>query len=626
VVIGTDEVISPNVPEPLHGQVYVGQPEPGNMYRVFQNIEGDGIDVKLEGTASPNPVTGQITATFENLPQLPFSEFKLHFKGGNTAPLANPPTCGQGTTATDLTPWSGNADATPSSSFDVSSDGLGGACPAAWPFAPVFSAGSSSLVAGAGTTFSLTVTRADRTRYLGGLSAHLPPGLVGDLASVPLCPAAQAAVGACSSASAIGTVSTESGSGGTPFTLPGTVYLAQPRIANSPASLSVVVPAIAGPYNLGNVVVGADVRVNNDGSIAVSSDPLPTILDGVPLRIRQIGLDITRPGFMINPTSCAPMSVNATILSTQGQSTGVSSPFQLADCQSLSFSPKFTVSTQAKTSKANGASLDVNVMSGPGQANIAKVDVTVPKQLPTRLTTLQKACTAAQFAANPAGCPAGSVVGTAIARTPLLSGPLTGPAILVSHGGAAFPDLVLVLQGQGITIDLTGETDIKRGVTYSKFETVPDVPVSTFELKLPEGPYSILGAYLPANANGSMCGQALTMPTTITGQNGAQVIEQTKLAVTGCPKAKPSVRVTKTTLRGSNLLVTIHTTAAGTVTVSGGGLKTTTRRNVAAGTRQINVPLTKAGKLLRGPHKKIRVRARLTAGTTAVASTTSVKL
>jgi hypothetical protein len=273
------------------------------------------------------------------------------------------------------------------------------------------------------------------------------------------------------------------------------------------------------------------------------------ILDGVPLRIRQIGLDITRPGFMINPTSCAPANVNATILSTQGQSASVSSPFQLADCQSLPFSPKFTVSTQAHTSKANGASLDVKVTSGPGQANIAKARVALPKQLPSRLTTLQKACTQAQFATNPAGCPAGSVVGTAIARTPLLSGPLTGPAILVSHGAGAFPDLVLVLQGQGITIDRTGQTDIKKGVTYSKFEAVPDVPVSTFELKLPEGPYSVLGAYLPANANGSLCGQSLTMPTTITAQNGSQVFQQTKLAVSGCPtvkKARPKTKKART--------------------------------------------------------------------------------
>jgi hypothetical protein len=627
-VIGTSEVVSPNVAEPLHGQVYVGQPEPGKMYRVFQNIEGDGLDVKLEGTASPNPVTGQITATFETLPQLPFSEFKLHFKDGDTAPLANPPTCGEATTTSELAPWSGNAAATPSSSFGVSLNGLEAPCPTTMPFAPSFSAGSNSLVAGGPTTFSLTLARADRTQYFGGLSAHLPPGLLGDLASVPLCPQALAATGTCPASSQIGTVSAEAGVGEAPFSLAGTVYLAAPRIPNSPASLSFVVPAIAGPYNLGDVIVGANVLVNNDGSLTVSSDPLPTILEGVPLRIRQIGVDITRPGFMINPTSCAPMSIDAMVLSTQGQSAGVTSPFQLADCQNLTFSPKFTVSTQAHASKANGASLDVNIASDPGQANIAKVDVTLPTQLPSRLTTLQRACTEAQFAADPAGCPPGSVVGTAIARTPLLRGPLTGPAILVSHGGAAFPDLVLILQGQGITIEVTGNTDIKKGITYSRFETVPDVPISTFELRLPEGPYSILGANIPAKANYDLCGQSLTMPTTITGQNGAQLVQRTKIAVTGCPRAKPAVKIVKATIQRDNLLVTVKTTAAGTITVSGRGLKTTSRRELKAGAARISVPMTKMGQQLMRLRRRVQVQVwtRLTVGNKAIAATAVVKL
>jgi hypothetical protein len=622
-VIGSDEVISPDVPNPLNGQLYVGQPEPGNMYRIFQYIEGDGLNVKLEGRVSPNPVTGQITATFENLPQLPFSELKLRLKGGNAAVLANSPTCGLSTTATALTPWSGNSDAIPSSSFETSADGQGAGCPVLWPLSPELAAGSNSLVAGANTTFSLTVSRADRTQYFGGLSAHLPPGLLGDLQGVPLCPSALAVAGACPLASQIGTVRTEAGVGETPIALSGTVYLAQPRISNSPASLSVVVPAIAGPYNLGNVVVGADIRVNNDGSVTVSSDPLPTILDGVPVRIRQIGVDVTRPGFMINPTSCAPMSVDATILSTQGESAGLSSPFQLADCQSLPFSPELTASTQAKTSKRGGASLDVRIASGSSQANIAKVDVALPKQFPARNTTLQQACTEAQFAANAAACPAGSVVGTATAHTPLLNGPLTGPAILVS-GGAAFPDLVLVLQGQGITIELTGSTDIKKGIIYSKFEAVPDVPVSAFELELPEGPYSLLATNLPAKANDSMCGQTLAMPTTITAQNGAQLTQQTRITTSGCPKGESSLSITRAILKGSTILVTVNTTAEGTVTISGRGLRTRTKRHVEAGTGQMRVLLTSAEKILRGRPTKIKVRASLAVGKQVVTKTTSV--
>jgi hypothetical protein len=538
--IGTNEVLSPDLANPLHGQIFVGEPLPGETYRIFQNIEGEGLDVKLEGRASPDPVTGQLTATFENLPQLPFGEFKLHLDGGSRAPLANPPTCGTASTASDLTPWSGNEDATPSSSFAVSLDGLGGACASALPFAPSFSAGSSSLVAGGPTTFSLTLTRADRTQYLGGLGVHLPAGLVGNLSSVPLCPLASARAGACPATSEIGTVTAEAGAGAEPFTLPGTVYLAQPRIPNSPASLSIVVPAIAGPYNLGNVIVGADVVVSNDGSLTVSSDPLPTILEGVPLRIRQIGVDITRPGFMTNPTSCAAQSVHATIVSTVGQSAGASSPFQLADCQALAFSPKFTVTTQGSASahkNGNGASLTVKVTAAPGQANIHAVAVSLPKQLPARLTTIQKACRETTFQADPASCPRGSIIGTASAITPILPRPLVGPAYLVSHGGAAFPNIEVLLQGNGITIDLTGSIDIKRAITSSSFAAVPDVAISSFQLKLPEGPSSAL-----ASPGGNLCGKRLAMPTTITAQSGKQIRQSTRIAIEGCPKAKVNAK------------------------------------------------------------------------------------
>jgi len=232
------------------------------------------------------------------------------------------------------------------------------------------------------------------------------------------------------------------------------------------------------------------------------------------------------------------LAVNAAITSTEGASAGVSSRFQAANCANLPFKPSFTVSTQAKTSKANGASLDVKVGSSTGQANIAKVHVTLPKQLPARLTTLQKACVDTVFYANPAACPAASVVGTATAHTPVLANPLSGPAYLVSHGGVAFPDLVIVLQGEGITLLLDGNTNIKKGITTSTFNSVPDAPVSSFELKLPEGSHSVLATDIPAKAKSSMCGQALTMPTTITGQNGAVVTQTTKIGVSGCPKAK----------------------------------------------------------------------------------------
>jgi hypothetical protein len=330
------------------------------------------------------------------------------------------------------------------------------------------------------------------------------------------------------------------------------VYLTGPY-NNGPFGLSIVVPTVAGPFTLtgnggpGREIVRASIRVNPATSqITVVSDSLPSMLEGVPLDIRTVNVNINRSDFMFNPTSCAPSSVSGTLTSTQGASTGVSSPFEAANCVALPFHPTFTASTQSQASKADGASLVVTVTSGAGQANIAKVDLQLPEQLPSRLATLQKACPEAQFNTNPAGCPEGSLIGTATAHTPVLNAPLTGPAILVSHGGAAFPDVEFVLQGEGVEIVLDGQTQIKNGITYSHFDTVPDAPISTFETVLPAGPHSILGANVPASANYSLCGQNLTIPTTITGQNGAVITQETKIAVTGgCSKP---VALTKTQL------------------------------------------------------------------------------
>jgi hypothetical protein len=233
------------------------------------------------------------------------------------------------------------------------------------------------------------------------------------------------------------------------------------------------------------------------------------------------------------------------LTSTQGTTATLSSRFQATDCAALAFHPAFTVATQARASKQTGASLDVKVASSQGQANIAKVAVSLPKQLPSRLSTIQQACPEAVYNQDPASCPAGSDIGTATAITPILAAPFTGPAYLVSHGGAAFPNLVLILQGEGVTLNLIGSISIKKGVTSSAFNAVPDAPISSFELSLPEGPHSGLAPNLPAKAKDDFCGQSPIMPTTITAQDGAVISQQTKIAVSGCPKAKPRKKTRK---------------------------------------------------------------------------------
>ncbi|MGA2319549.1 MAG: hypothetical protein ABSG95_02245 [Solirubrobacteraceae bacterium] len=642
--VGEVTIHTPLLLAPLKGRVYIGEPlcspcspqdaEDGRLFRLLIEAEGSGVRVKLPGTASVNTSTGQLTTTFPSNPQLPFETLILTLKEGPRSPLANPQACGSYQTAADLTPWSmggtaegvqilGTPDATPqSNAFNISWDGHGGGCPGTLRFNPAFKAGTESSTAGAYSNFDVTFERQDREQDLSGITVHTPPGLLGKIAGVSRCAEEQANAGTCPEASKIGTATSAAGAGTEPYVVSGPVYLTN-GYKGAPFGLSIVVPANAGPFHLGNVIVRAAISVDHvTSALTITSDPLPQKIDGVPFRLKVVKVDVERNEFMFNPTSCEGKAIAATLTGApvKGGEGSVTSektaPFTASSCAALPFKPTLTATTEAKTSKADGASLDVSITQAPKEANIHKVELQLPLALPSRLTTLQKACTEAQFAANPAGCPEASNVGTATALTPLLNVPLEGPAYLVSHGGAAFPDLVFLLQGEGVQIELTGHTDIKKEITYSRFETVPDAPISSFETKLPEGPHSILAA------NANLCTANLTAPTKITAQNNAQISQETKIAVLGCP---PTVAITSARVKGSRLLVTVKTSATGTIKIAGAGLKTTVKRGVKAGSHLISVPLSKAGKAAARHHKKIKVAASLTAAKQAVTTTASVK-
>jgi hypothetical protein len=550
--VGTARIKSPLLevdPEKeIDGGVYLLGSNPPDL-KLLVAGSGDGVNVKVVGTVHLDEATGRLTATFKNTPQLPVSDIELSFNGGSRGALITPRACGTFTTTSDFTPWSTPAtpDATPSALFGIGEGVGGGACPSGEPFSPSMVAGTVNNQAGGFSPLSATFSRQDPEQDASSVSVTTPPGLLALLKSVERCPEPQASQGSCGPNSLIGHTTVAVGAGPDPFYVQGgKVFLTGPY-KGAPFGLSVVVPAVAGPFSLGNVVVRAAISIDpHTAQPTITSDALPRILDGVPLQIQKINVTIDRDGFIFNPTSCAPMALTGMLTSVHGVLAPVSSRFQAVNCASLSFKPSFKVSTQARTSKKGGASLDVKVGSGAGQANIGKVAVTLPKALPSRLSTIQQACTQAVFDANPAACPAGSNIGTATASTPVLANPLVGPAYLVSHGGAAFPDLLIVLQGEGVTLDLIGSIDIKKGVTSSAFNTVPDAPISTFELNLPEGPHSALAAVLPAKAKGSLCGTNLTMPTTITGQNGAQIKQNTKIAISGCQKAKKKHKQKKT--------------------------------------------------------------------------------
>ncbi len=541
--VGTVEIKTPLLPNPLVGAAYLATQDEnpfGSLVALYLVVEDpvSGVLVKLAGKVVPDPVTGQLVSTFENTPQVPFEDLTLHFFGSARAPLSTPPLCGAYTTRTSIAPWSGNAPAEPSSTFDIASGPNGSPCANPRPFAPGFEAGSTNVQAGAYTPFTLTMSRPDADQTLAGLSVQLPPGLSGDLAKVPLCPEPQASTGECPEGSLIGRTVVSAGLGNSPFTVEGGKVFITGPYGGAPFGLSILNPAKAGPFNLGYVVVRAKVEVNPvTAALTVVSDPLPTIKDGIPLQIQHVNVSIDKPEFMFNPTDCNPMKLTGTMTSTEGASASVETPFQVTNCGSLSFKPGFSVSTSGKPSRLDGTSLDVKLTypsGAPGTlANVAKVKVELPTQLPSRLPTLQKACTEGQFASNPEGCPAASRVGEAVASTPILAGGLSGPAYFVSHGGAGWPELIVVLKGEdGVTVDLHGETLISKGITSSTFNTVPDVPVGSFELRLPQGPYSAL------TTDGNPCKSKLTMPTEFVGQNGAKIRQNTKIQVTGCPKAK----------------------------------------------------------------------------------------
>jgi hypothetical protein len=547
--VGTVEIETPLLPDKLEGNVYVLQSNPPNL-KLLVAASADDVNLKLVGDVHLDEATGQLTSTFSGTPQLPFTHFRLIFSGGAQAALTTPPSCGIYSSTSDFTPWSSpqTPDFLSDNGFALTAGPGGSACQSPLPFAPSLIAGATTDQAGGFTNFSLLLQRNDGEQRIAALQFKTPAGLSGMISKIPLCQEPQAAAGTCSAASQIGHTVVGAGAGPAPLYIPeagqppAPIYLTGPY-KGAPFGLSIVVPVIAGPFNLGTVVVRAAISVDpSTAQITVTTDPLPQILAGVPTNLRQINTVIDRPGFMFNPTNCDPSAFSGVAQSAQGTTAAISTRFQVGSCQSLAFKPNFKVTTQGKTSKAKGASLDAKIVyptTTPGanqassQANIGYVKVDLPKQLPSRLTTLQQACAAAQFAANPAGCPAASVVGHAKVITPLLPVPVEGPAYFVSHGGEAFPSLTVVLQGDGVTVDLVGTTFIKKGVTSSTFKSVPDVPFSSFELYLPEGKYSALAA------NGNLCTSKLVMPTAFIGQNGAEIHQNTKIGITGCPKAKP---------------------------------------------------------------------------------------
>lgn len=546
--VGTVELHTPLLENPIDGSVFLrtqnsSDPASGEMFRLAIELRDDrhGIDIKLPGQVAANPVTGRLTSTFDDSPQLPFSDITLHFKAGARAPLVTPAVCSAQTTEADLYSWSQpNVPIRSTTSFQLTSAPGGGPCASPAPFNPGLNAGVSSVQAGGFTPLLTTFTRSDSDQSLNGISVKLPPGLSGLLSEVALCPEAQANAGTCSQASEIGSVTAGAGAGPTPFYVTGGKVFITRSYKGAPFGLSVVVPAKAGPFDLGTVVVRAKLEIDPiTAALTVTTDPLPQIVGGVPVNLRLVNVTINRPHFTFNPTDCDSSSISASMTGTQGGSASPVNHFQVTNCGALTFKPTVAVTTAGKASRANGTSLNFKIAYPKGamgsESWFKEAKFTLPKQLPARLTTIQKACVAATFEANPESCPAASKIGHAIVHTEVLPVPLEGPVYFVSYGGAQFPEAVLVLKGYGITIDLHGETFIHNGVTSATFKSTPDVPFESIEVSLPGGPYSEFGANLP-HESFDFCGRKLAIPTVFKAQNGLEVHRNTPIAISGCAK------------------------------------------------------------------------------------------
>ena len=610
--LGTVSLNVPTLPDgTLTGNVYLASGSksatitdpPFDIY-VVANSQKYGISVRLFGEAVPNPATGQLTTYFNSPPEQPFTSLAINFDRGALAPIANPLLCGTPQGSASFTPTSGGPVST--SAFGVNITGCASTPP---PFALTQSTENEVEKGGSHTSYALSLARQDGQQYLKTIKTSLPLGLVGAIPAVePLCDEAAANAGTCPASSRIGSVSVQAGAGTSPYTFNGSVYMTGPY-NGAPYGLSIVVPATAGPFALGNVVTRAAINIDKTTAQVTAEGTVPTIFKGVPLRIRKINLNVNRQGFLYNPTNCTTQATLTTLTSTEGATqTGLSSPFTVTGCDKLPLAPKFAATTSSKVSRANGTSLSTTLTQLPGESNIKSVKVQLPKQLPSRDSTLKQACLAATFEANPESCPKGANVGTAEAVTPTLPLPMKGNAYFVSHGGAAFPDLDLVLKEGAVTIILVGNTDITKGITTTTFATTPDVPVSSVKVNLPAKSNSAVGGF------GDLCHKPLTMPTTITGQNGKVTKLNTVISVTNC-----GVKIVGKKVQGNTAILTVQTFGAGRISGSGSwpssGSKRSTNvvKQVAKNLSQayksvtLKVPLASKGKNKSKP-LKVRIR------------------
>ncbi|HEV7492354.1 hypothetical protein [Baekduia sp.] len=588
--IGTVEIDTPVLDEPLKGDVILAK-QNDNPFRsllaLYIVAKGPGFWVKLSGRVDVDPVTGRVTTTFDNNPQLPFSHLHVALRGGSQAPLATPPACGTYTTRTEITSWASDTPVTLDTPFTIDERcGTRG-------FSPSLSAGTTNPLAGAESPFSLTLTRADGEQYFQSIETALPPGLLGKIAAAPECASDLAAIGACPLGTELGETNTLSGPGGAPLALNGRVYLTGPY-KDAPFGLSIVVPTAgqAGPFDLGDVVVRAAIYVDRtDAHVTVKSDPLPTIIQGIPLRVRQINVTIDRAGFLFNPTACAPSTVFVNVGSLEGATASLTAPFRVAGCAALAIKQRLAVRLTGKTQTTDGKhpGISATLTDSGGGANLRKVVAKLPLSLALDPDNAQALCKPEQRLAR--ACPATSIVGQARATSVLLDA-LTGPVYFVeakrrSASGrliSTFPNLWIPLSADGVTIDITATSavdSLDRLVTT--FDMLPDAPISTFQLSIDGGKHGII----TVSGKPGVCDRSRVLDLQLTGQSGKVMETPVTATVDGC---KPKIKKASASPRAVSLR--LSGVGAGRLTLTGGSVVKSTRTLKAATEATIKAQLT----------------------------------
>lgn len=554
--IGTVSIETPPLPAgSLSGNVFLGQqqgrdPASGNLYRVFVNAVSSryGVDVRLVGNVKANPQTGQLTTTFKENPQVPFTSVQLQFDGAKGA-LTSPPTCGPNKTSHAFTAWSGTPDQGPQEKgFTLSSAPGGGPCAKTLgerPFGPSFVAKPNSTKAATFTPLQVRIGRSDGQQELKGVDITLAPGATAKLAGTPYCSPAEIALAAarsgaderanasCPDKSRIGVATVSAGSGPSPLTIDGKAFLAG-RYQGAPLSLVVVTPAVAGPFDLGTVVVRVPLFLDPESAqVRAATNAIPDVFGGAKLSIRSVGVNVNKDEFALTGTNCSKF---ATAGSLEGggsdptnpaafSSFAVSDPVQLDGCPALKFRPKLNLRLFGATKRAQHPRLRAVLKARPGDANIGRASVGLPHALFLDQARLATICTRPRFAAS--DCPKKSIYGRARAFTPLLGKPLEGPVFLRSSDNP-LPDLVAHLEGQ-VDIDLVGKIDSFKGGIRTTFGRVPDVPVSKFVMTLPGGKRGLLVA------SKDLCKGKVKAIIRFKGQNGKKVNKRSTLR-TPCKK------------------------------------------------------------------------------------------